>query len=348
MTGRAQMKEWCNRNDENMHAKKGAAGIMNVGAVIVAAQDLAQDKTGNEELETFLPMLPVEGTTVIKREINTLRKAGISPIIVVGGYQAAVLKNHISHNGVVFLEDPEYACHDWLASAEIGIEAAELCDKVILIAVECPAFKVETLERLKECDQDTCLYYDGQPGRLQVRIGSHLKRKEGSKGAGTDSEATDDIWTMHGEQNQASLDTDDCGILYDITHPDQIEKVRDYIRQLRDARSLSLKTKIVLSKTEDFFGPGLFHLLQYIDETGSIQAAAKKMGMSYSKCWKLLNRAEEQMGFSFLNRYNGGRHGGNSTITEEGREFMNRYHAMLEDMKRISQNFFDIYFQDYQ
>ncbi|MEI3138634.1 MAG: LysR family transcriptional regulator [Lachnospiraceae bacterium] len=327
------MKEWCNRNDENMHAKKGAAGIMNVGAVIVAAQDLAQDKTGNEELETFLPMLPIEGTTVIKREINTLRKAGISPIIVVGGYQAAVLKNHISHNGVVFLEDSEYACHDWLASAEIGIEAAELCDKVILIAVEFPAFKVETLERLKECDQDTCLYYDGQPGRLQVRIGSHL---------------TDDMDVTHGKQNLARLDTDDYGILYDITHPDQIEKVRDYIRQLRDARSLSLKTKIVLSKTEDFFGPGLFHLLQYIDETGSIQAAAKKMGMSYSKCWKLLNRAEEQMGFPFLNRYNGGRHGGNSTITEEGREFMNRYHAMLEDMKRISQNFFDIYFQEYQ
>ena len=327
------MKEWCNRNDENMHAKKGAAGIMNVGAVIVAAQDLAQDKTGNEELETFLPMLPIEGTTVIKREINTLRKAGISPIIVVGGYQAAVLKNHISHNGVVFLEDPEYACHDWLASAEIGIEAAELCDKVILIAVEFPAFKVETLERLKECDQDTCLYYDGQPGRLQVRIGSHL---------------TDDMDVTHGKQNLARLDTDDYGILYDITHPDQIEKVRDYIRQLRDARSLSLKTKIVLSKTEDFFGPALYHLLQYIDETGSIQPAAKKMGMSYSKCWKLLNRAEEQMGFPFLNRYNGGRHGGNSTITEEGREFMNRYHAMLEDMKRISQNFFDIYFQDYQ
>ena len=30
---------------------------MNVGAVIVAAQDLTQDKIGNEELETFLPML---------------------------------------------------------------------------------------------------------------------------------------------------------------------------------------------------------------------------------------------------------------------------------------------------
>ena len=320
---------------------------MNVGAVIVAAQELAQDKAGNEELETFLPMLPVDGTTVIKREIHALRKTGITPIIVVGGYQAAVLKNHISHNGVIFLEDQAYACHDWLASAEIGMkEAADLCDKMILLPVECPTFEVETLEMLKECSQDTCLYYDGQPGKLQVRISSHFKNNEEAKDA--DAEATADMKAMHEDQNLSRLDTEDYGILYDITHPDQTGKVRDYIRRLRDAKALSLKTKIVLSKDVDFFGPGIFHLLEYIDETGSIQAAAKKMRMSYSKCWKLLNRAEEQMGFPFLNRYNGGKHGGNSTITEEGREFMNRYHAMLEDMKRISQNFFDIYFQDYQ
>ncbi len=201
---------------------------------------------------------------MIKREINTLRKAGISPIIVVGGYQAAVLKNHISHNGVVFLEDPEYACHDWLASAEIGIEAAELCDKVILIAVEFPAFKVETLERLKECDQDTCLYYDGQPGRLQVRIGSHL---------------TDDMDVTHGKQNLARLDTDDYGILYDITHPDQIEKVRDYIRQLRDAsRSLSLKTKIVLSKTEDFLDRDCFIFFNILMRQAPYRRQPKRWG----------------------------------------------------------------------
>lgn len=299
---------------------------MNVGAVIVAAQDLAQDKHGNEELETFLPMLPVEGTTVIKREIYTLRKAGISPIIVVGGYQAAVLKNHISHNGVIFCEDKEYASHTPETSAMLGIEAAkeQLCDSVILIPVECPAFQAETIEVLKECSEDTRLYYERKAGKIQLRSCQN-----------------------HSEEMRC-LEVKDEGILYDITNPDHLDKVQTYIRKLRDARSLSLKTKLVLSKTEDFFGPGLFHLLQYIDETGSIQAAAKKMGMSYSKCWKLLNRAEEQMGFPFLNRYNGGRHGGNSTITEEGREFMNRYYAMLEDIKRISQNFFDVYFQDYQ
>lgn len=110
---------------------------------------------------------------------------------------------------------------------------------------------------------------------------------------------------------------------------------------------LGIKTKIVLSKNIDFFGPGLFHLLQYIDEEGTIHAASKKMGMSYSKCWKLLNRAEEQMEFTFLDRYNGGPHGGNSRITEEGREFMRRYEALLEEMKEISQKAFEKYFKEY-
>ena len=110
---------------------------------------------------------------------------------------------------------------------------------------------------------------------------------------------------------------------------------------------LGIKTKIVLSKNVDFFGPGLFHLLQYIDEEGMIHAASKKMGMSYSKCWKLLNRAEEQMGFTFLDRYNGGPHGGNSRITEEGREFMRRYEALLEEMKEMSQKAFEKYFKEY-
>ena len=109
------------------------------------------------------------------------------------------------------------------------------------------------------------------------------------------------------------------------------------------ACDLGVKTKVILTKDVDFFGPGLFHLLQYIDEEGTIHAASKKMGMSYSKCWKLLNRAEEQMGFTFLDRYNGG----NSKITEEGREFMKRYEALLDEMQQTGQKIFEKYFEKY-
>ncbi|MDY3826228.1 MAG: LysR family transcriptional regulator, partial [Lachnospiraceae bacterium] len=94
--------------------------------------------------------------------------------------------------------------------------------------------------------------------------------------------------------------------------------------------------------------PGVYDLLKYIDETGSIQAAAAKMNMSYSKGWKIINRAEKELGFRFLNRCNGGKNGGSSTITPEGRVFMERYHAMVEDMRRMTQNFFDVYFGEFQ
>ena len=71
------------------------------------------------------------------------------------------------------------------------------------------------------------------------------------------------------------------------------------------------------------------------------------MGISYSKCWKLLNRAEEQAGFPFLRRQSGGLHGGNSVITEEGRKFMEHYEALLEELKEMTQVAFRKHFWEY-
>lgn len=128
------------------------------------------------------------------------------------------------------------------------------------------------------------------------------------------------------------------------------EKIADFILQegmktsLPDTSGLHFKTKLILSKEHDFFGPGVYHLLQFIDETGSIQAAATRMNMSYSKSWKMINKVEKELGFRFLKRYNGGKNGGSSTITPEGRQFMERYYAMLEDMRRITGGFFEKYF----
>lgn len=132
--------------------------------------------------------------------------------------------------------------------------------------------------------------------------------------------------------------------------PEDAERIADFIFQERrksslpDMPALHFKTKLILSKEQDFFGPGVYHLLQDIDETGSIQAAAAKMNMSYSKSWKMINKVEKELGFRFLNRCNGGKNGGSSTITPEGRLFMERYRAMLEDMRRITGGFFETYF----
>lgn len=95
------------------------------------------------------------------------------------------------------------------------------------------------------------------------------------------------------------------------------------------------------------FGPGLAALLTHIEESGSMKEACAKMDMSYSKGWKIVNRAERELGYELLTRRHGGRQGGNCAVTEEGRAFLERYRRMEADVKRYAKEIFGAYFPEY-
>lgn len=311
---------------------------MRTGALIIASGNLETKEQGSEEMQTFLPMLPLDGSTVIKRQIFTLRKAGVTPVIVLCGYQQEVLKNHLSHNGVIFCEDEDYDRHDRQESLRLGLEFARAhCDQVLVIPVEYPVFSLHTVEHLLKCEENTVPVCHGKQGWPRLYIFQRQQGAEPWPGAVPEQVRAD-----------TELLVEDEGVFLSLLDADGIRKIQEYAKAMREANALQVKTKVILTKEEDFFGPGIYQLLEYIDETGSILAAASQMNMSYTKCWKMINKAEKEMGFPFLNRVNGGKHGGSSTITEEGRQFMERYHAMVEDMKRISQSFFDRYFEEFQ
>lgn len=320
---------------------------MKTGALIVASLNLDKGNRDNEDMAVFLPMQHLDGTTVVKREIFTLRKAGVTPIIVLCGYQQEVLKNHLSHNGVVFCEDEQFETHGFAETLEAGLAfAAGLCDRVLVVPVEYPAFSCGTVERLMECEGDAVPVYQEKEGYPRLHVFGETQELES-----TDRNRSFEGWgqpsvpeVVRGEL----LEVEDAGIVYSLTVPGGVERVREYTKERREANALQLKLKVMLTKEEDFFGPGVYWLLRNIDETGSIQAAAGKMQMSYSKCWKMINKAEAQMGFKFVDRVNGGKHGGRSTLTEEARVFLDRYRALTEDIRRMSRNFFDVYFREFQ
>ena len=79
---------------------------------------------------------------------------------------------------------------------------------------------------------------------------------------------------------------------------------------------------------ERFFGPGRVELLQGIEETGSINKAAKKMGMSYKKAWEMINALNNQTVRPFVITQTGGDKGGGSTITAEAKQLI-AYHQQL-------------------
>ena len=94
--------------------------------------------------------------------------------------------------------------------------------------------------------------------------------------------------------------------------------------------------RLTLHKEERFFGPGICELLEKIDESGSIQAAARQMEMSYTKAWRILNRAEKEMETELVTRVNGGKNGGSSTLTAHGRRAITAYREMEEELSRES------------
>lgn len=91
---------------------------------------------------------------------------------------------------------------------------------------------------------------------------------------------------------------------------------------------VTTRIKLTLHTRERFFGPGVCELLERIRESGSIQAAAAEMEMSYSKAWKILNRAEREMGFPLITRHTGGRNGGCSALTEAGERAVRDFREM--------------------
>ena len=91
---------------------------------------------------------------------------------------------------------------------------------------------------------------------------------------------------------------------------------------------VTARVRLTLHTDERFFGPGICKLLEGIRRTGSIQAAAAGMEMSYTKAWRILNRAEREMGVHLIDRVSGGKRGGCSTVTEAGERAISDYREM--------------------
>ena len=72
-------------------------------------------------------------------------------------------------------------------------------------------------------------------------------------------------------------------------------------------------------------GPGKIALLEAIDSTGSIVAAAKSLGMSYRRAWVLLDETNRSLKWPAVGSTKGGQRGGGSLLTAEGRKLIDVY-----------------------
>jgi len=93
-----------------------------------------------------------------------------------------------------------------------------------------------------------------------------------------------------------------------------------------------------------YLGVGRIQLLEHIAASGSMNKAAKEMGMSYKKAWKLVDEMNQMYQQPLVEKAQGGKSGGGSVLTMRGQQvvknfrlFEKRFEAFLQQESDLLQ-----------
>jgi molybdate transport system regulatory protein len=100
--------------------------------------------------------------------------------------------------------------------------------------------------------------------------------------------------------------------------------------------SLRGQLRLRLMLGEDIaLGPGKADLLEAIQASGSISAAAKRLDMSYRRAWLLVETMNRCFTRPLVASATGGKGGGGAAVTEEGQRLLAAYRHMEGEVQRL-------------
>jgi molybdate transport system regulatory protein len=91
-------------------------------------------------------------------------------------------------------------------------------------------------------------------------------------------------------------------------------------------------------KQSEFLGGDRIHLLEKIDELGSITKAAKAVGISYKTAWDTINMINNLAEKPLVDRLAGGKGGGGTSLTAEGKKVIEQFKTIQEEHRKFLDN----------
>lgn len=291
---------------------------MSTSAIILAAGEPRQ-------MSHFQPMLKLNGKSVIRRQIDAFRAAGVDDILIVSGFHAGMLERHLVGETVRFVKNEEYATTDMMVSVQCALRAlSPECDRVLITPGDVPYLNVETIEELLHSTKPVAIPSfrgsAGHPAMIRKSCFSSLlsyKGERGLRGA-----------LAQWKKDTEFVQTDENGMLVDINTE------LDYQREQREQTRVSpvLTAALTVSLDETGIDERGIRLLECIELEQSLQRGAAKAGLSYSNAWLTLNRMEEALGCRLVERKLGGATGGGSSLTQDGLDWVARYRRLEKEL----------------
>ena len=110
----------------------------------------------------------------------------------------------------------------------------------------------------------------------------------------------------------------------------------------RRSEPMQMKINIWIENPQGelLFGEGRLQILQAIEKHGTLSAAAEALGMSYRGLWARVRHSERRLGLSLIESHAGRGPDSGTSLTAEGRAFMERYARLLERTRAAAQRSF--------
>ena len=90
-------------------------------------------------------------------------------------------------------------------------------------------------------------------------------------------------------------------------------------------KQLRCQVSVRIFGEEKCFGPGVADLLERVERLHSLRKATIEMDMAYSKAWKIVKTAEENLGIALLVSVTGGKGGGGAELTPDAKKFLSAF-----------------------
>ena len=279
------------------------------------------------------PLLKIGSITVVKRIVLTFQQVGISPIVVITGYEAEEIEHDLADYGVIFLRNEQYENSQMFDSAKIGLDyLLNKCDQVIFNPVNITMFSPETIQRMMECGEKLLSpSYHGKAGHpllISSELIPRILKYDGNMGM---RGAIRNI----GVERQW-MDIEDEGILHDANDIDRL----DQLLKKHNQHILHPFVRISIEKESMFFNSRTKLLLILIEDTQSVRSACRHIALSYSKAWNMLNELEQELGYAVVQRKHGGSNGGKTYLTKEGIELLEKYQQFEQNVRKYAKDEF--------
>ena len=261
------------------------------------------------------PLLQVGSIPVIKRLVLSFQQAGLFPIVVITGAESLEVRYQLAEYGVVFIPNERPETTELFESVKIGLRYLQgKSNRVFFSPVNVPMVSPETLAALDAADGDviTPSYHGhgGHPVAIADRVIPEILSYDGNEGLRGAVRTFGDrrVW----------VPVKDEGVLMSIHDKTLLqEHLPEHHRQL-----LHPHVEVSIGREHPFFNARLKLLLFLLSDTGNMRKACQSMALSVGKGWSMINDLECETGYPVVERRQGGRSGGTTRLTEQGRIFL--------------------------